>query len=136
MIITFTIQGGEAELNKIKRAIDMLGTGVVSMSQEIKPNGEDVEDEADKVTAGKRVGRPPKKPKLDLVEDKPEEKPTEELTDQVMLKHVSAFCAQYSKLQPNVITLLREFQAERVSALPMELRAEFLSRLENLPTLT
>lgn len=128
MIVTMTVQGTESELPKMKKAMDILGAGTLSVQAEFRGNGEvkeDVDDEADKATAGKRVARPRKVKEAD-----------DEISNQQLLTEVQAFCDKHSKLIPNVTSLLKEYGAERVSQVPLPMRTEFLSQMHGLSTLT
>lgn len=125
------------------------GLKIVQLPQNTEANGEDAP------TPPKRRGRPPgfspKRAKAEqaarAAESAPQPEPesesesesapawTSELADETVLKTVTDFVKQNRPLSGQVGNLLRQYECERVTQLPVERRAEFLSELRNLAAL-
>lgn len=128
-------------------SLTQAGLKIAQLPQNTEANGEDAP------TPPKRRGRPPgfspKRAKAEqaarAAESTPQPEPesesesapawASELADETVLKTVTDFVKQNRPLSGQVGNLLRQYECERVTQLPVERRAEFLSELRNLAAL-
>lgn len=126
-----------------------LPQGWPSRSETATKEPQNTEANGEEPAAPKRRGRPPgyspKRAKAEeaarTAESTPEPEPepapawASELADETVLKTVTDFVKQNRPLSGQVGNLLRQYECERVTQLPVERRSEFLSELRNLAAL-
>lgn len=96
---------------------------------------EEPHEEGNGATAPKRRGRPPKMAREPVAAGAADDGPIDLSDDPKVVQIVTDFLAENKALGAAVLSLLREYHAEKVSSVPVGQRAEFLSRMDGLAAL-